>query len=205
MQKQTRLPAAAFEFEGMPQQPAPIQGYPMLPYQGVSESGPLQPGSAAVAGAPMPGAAIAGQENRLQQLSPLRGLPTPREPHPQMLQAAKQIRQELTRLWQEGYLPPNFDPQAALQDPTFLQLTVQMPVYAAARVYAAEQRAAQAEETAIRELSSRLRSREALPRQARADAGASPHKSYLHMTTEEFNRAEQEMRKRARNGENVAL
>jgi hypothetical protein len=78
----------------------------------------------------------------------------------------------LNELMKSNRLPAGFDLVAAAQDPAFMRLTMELPAYAAVRVYAAERRAANAEQQAMQTLLQRLRAREGLPRAARADTAA---------------------------------
>ena len=80
-----------------------------------------------------------------------------------------QLAVELTRLMLGKKLPPDFSLQEALADKDFIQLLAQLPAYAAVRVYAAERRAEESEQTA------RARMTEALELYAR------------HMTEEKEN------------------
>ena len=114
------------------------------------------------------------------------------------------LRQELNELLRQGKLPAGFDLAAAVQDHAFLRLLLELPAYAAVRVYVAEQKAAQAEQTAMQQILSRLQARQGLPRSSRADA-ASASRDYMNMSPEEFARLEREYRDKARKGIKVKL
>jgi len=133
-------------------------------------------------------------------LSPLSPVPKAEEPLPKYREQAAAVRRELAVLMNNGMLPEGFDLKAAMADPAFIELSAELPPYAAVRVYAAEQKAADAEEQAMENILQQLRSREGLPRAARAEQPVSPERDYENMSTEEFLRLEQEMKKRARNG-----
>lgn len=115
------------------------------------------------------------------------------------------ITRELRALDALGHLPEGFDLGIAMADGRFAELTAQLPPLAAARVYDAERRAADAERIAMQNLAARMMAREALPMPARAGAGFSPERDYASMSPESFRRMEEEMRMRARRGERVML
>ncbi len=118
---------------------------------------------------------------------------------------AQSIKRELNDLMRNNFLPPGFDLVAAAQDPAFVRLTMEMPAYAAVRVYHAEQRAQNAERQAMQNVMQRLLARESLPRAARADTAAIASRDYLSMSPEEFARVEREFRDKARRGIKVKL
>lgn len=179
------LPAAAFQY----QQP---QGTIPTPY--------MQP----MAQQPM-------QQTMPRQQMPQQPMP---QPMPQGAPAANaapgttdaaQVKRDLNELMRSNRLPAGFDLVAASQDPAFVRLTMELPAYAAVRVYAAERRAANAEQQAMQALMQRLRAREGLPRAARADTAAAASRDYLSMSPEEFARVERDLRDKARRGIKVKL
>jgi hypothetical protein len=170
------LPAAAFQY----QQP---QGMTPAPYMQQMAQQPMQ-------------------QTMPQQAMP-QGAPAV-NPAPGMTNAA-QVKRDLNELMKSSRLPAGFDLVAAAQDPAFVRLTMELPAYAAVRVYAAERRAANAEQQAMQTLLQRLRAREGLPRAARADTAAAASRDYLSMSPEEFARVEREFRDKARRGIKVKL
>lgn len=112
---------------------------------------------------------------------------------------------ELAELMRSGALPEGFDLQAACQDAAFLQLTMELPLAAAVRVYAAEQRATQADARAKAELSEQMQRRAALPQAIRGTGGAGVTRDYAGMSSEEFRALEQQYRRAAQRGIRVRL
>lgn len=169
---------------------------------------------------PMPGAPAAQlqmQPNMQPQMQPAGMRQNPR----QMQQAAMQLpmqqpdagarrldyeglRAELNTLLQQGKLPAGFDLVSAVQDRVFLKLLLELPAYAAVRVYMAEQRAEHAEQAAMQQLLTRLNARQGLPKPSRANAAAAS-RDYMSMSPAEFARLEREYKEKARNGIKVKL
>ena len=114
------------------------------------------------------------------------------------------LRAELNTLLQQGKLPAGFDIVSAVQDRVFLKLLLELPAYAAVRVYMAEQRAGHAEQAAMQQLLTRLNARQGLPKPSRANA-ASASRDYMSMSPAEFARLEREYKEKARNGIKVKL
>lgn len=112
---------------------------------------------------------------------------------------------ELTELVRSGALPEGFDLAEACSDAAFLELTEELPLAAAIRVYAAERRAARADEGARERLAAKLRSRSALPQPVRGASGASVERDYAGMSDEEFRALEQQYRSAAQRGIRVRL
>lgn len=168
----------------------------------------------------MPGAPAAQpqmQPNMQPQMQPAGMRQNPR----QMQQAAMQLpmqqpdagarrldyeglRAELNTLLQQGKLPAGFDLVSAVQDRVFLKLLLELPAYAAVRVYMAEQRAEHAEQAAMQQLLTRLNARQGLPKPSRANAAAAS-RDYMSMSPAEFARLEREYKEKARNGIKVKL
>lgn len=175
--KPVPFPSAAFE-EETPSQP--VQAQPGMQQQGMMQPGMMQNP------APSPDANRQTAANGGRRLD------------------FEGLRQELSDLLRRGMLPPGFDLVAAVQDRAFLRLILELPAYAAVRVYVAEQRAERAEQTAMQNILSRLHARQGLPRPSRADAAA-PNRDYMSMSPEEFARVEREYREKARKGIKVKL
>ena len=184
------LPAAAFQY----QQP---QGMTPAPYMQQMAQQPMQQ-------QPM-------QQTMPRQQMPQQPIP---QPMPQSAPAANaapgatnaaQVKRDLNELMRSNRLSAGFDLVAAAQDPAFVRLTMELPAYAAVRVYVAERRAANAEQQAMQTLLQRLRAREGLPRAARADTAAAASRDYLSMSPEEFARVERDLRDKARRGIKVKL
>ncbi len=175
------LPAAAFQYQQQ-------QGMAPAPYMQPMAQQPMQQ-------QPMP-------QQPMQQPMP-QGAPATNAA-PGATNAA-QVKRDLNELMRSNRLPAGFDLVAASQDPAFVRLTMEMPAYAAVRVYAAERRAANAEQQAMQALIQRLRAREGLPRAARADTAAAASRDYLSMSPEEFARVERDLRDKARRGIKVKL
>ena len=71
---------------------------------------------------------------------------------------------EITNLIGEGKLPQGFDLENAAKDPALIELMREYGAAAGIRIYAAEQRADEAETNAMERVSERVRQRGALPR-----------------------------------------
>lgn len=115
------------------------------------------------------------------------------------------LKSELRELIEHDLLPEGFDIEEASKDPAFVRLVVELPAYAAVRVYHAEQRASSAEQNAMESILTRLRSRERLPLPSRADAAAPAKRDYLSMSPLEFAALEREYKQKARAGIKVKL
>ncbi len=174
------LPAAAFQYQ-QPQGMAPAPYMQAMAQQPMQQTMPQQP---------------------MQQPMP-QGAPAANAA-PGATNAA-QVKRDLNELMRSNRLPAGFDLVAAAQDPAFVRLTMELPAYAAVRVYVAERRAANAEQQAMQTLLQRLRAREGLPRAARADTAAAASRDYLSMSPEEFARVERDLRDKARRGIKVKL
>ena len=186
------LPAAAFQYQ-QPQAVTPTPYMQAMPQQAMPQQAMPQQA--------MPQQAMP-QQAMPQQAMP-QGAPAV-NPAPGATNAA-QVKRDLNELMKSNRLPAGFDLVAAAQDPAFVRLTMELPAYAAVRVYVAERRAANAEQQAIQTLLQRLRAREGLPRAARADTAAAASRDYLSMSPEEFARVEREFRDKARRGIKVKL
>ena len=115
------------------------------------------------------------------------------------------IRDEIVRLIREGRLPEDFDLQQACMDPAFAGLLAELPPEAAIRVYAAEKRADEAEQSAMQRMSAQVRSRGALPKSSRGGAMGAPAVNYRDMDSATFRKMLGEIKKTTRNGGKVRL
>jgi len=115
------------------------------------------------------------------------------------------IADALGKMIANNTLPEGFDLEKACTDAGFIKLTREMPMEAAVRVYAAEQRAMKAEENARAELAAKMQNRTALPQSARPMGGANVTRDYKNMSSEEFAALEQQFRRAAQQGIRVRL
>ena len=111
----------------------------------------------------------------------------------------------LAELEQANELPGDFDLTAAAGDPAFAELLGEFEPKAAVRIYAAERRADEAEETAKTRMSEQARARKALPKSQRADRAVAPAPDYMSMSKEAFRALEQQYRNAAHNGKRVHI
>ena len=112
---------------------------------------------------------------------------------------------ELHRLVQSGSVPEGFDLKTACTDAAFLQLTQELPMEAAMRVYAAERRADEAETRARERLALQMQSRAALPQAVRGAAGAPVERDYASMSSRDFRALEQQFKRAAQRGIKIRL
>lgn len=115
------------------------------------------------------------------------------------------IRDEIVRLIREGKLPADFDLESACKDEAFAELLAELPPEAAVRVYEAERRAAEAEESAMQRMTTQVRSRNALPKSTRGGAMSAPAVNYRDMDSASFNKMLADIKKTTRNGGKVRL
>ena len=94
---------------------------------------------------------------------------------------------------------------AAAGDPAFAELLGEFEPKAAVRIYAAERRAEEAEETAKTRMSEQARARKALPKSQRTDRAVAPAPDYMSMSKEAFRALEQQYRNAAHNGKRVHI
>ena len=111
----------------------------------------------------------------------------------------------LVGLEQNGELPEGFDLQAAVQDRAFAELLQEFEPKAAVRIYAAEKRADEAENSVKNKMSEQVRARKALPKSQRTDRAIAPAPDYMAMSKEAFSALEQQYRNAARNGKRVHI
>ncbi len=112
---------------------------------------------------------------------------------------------EISTLISEGKLPEGFDLQAAAKDPDLLSLMREYGAAAGIRIYAAEQRAEEAENSAMERVSNRMRERSALPKSTRGGSAAPAATNYRNMSSDAFRELMQQMKKTARDGGKTRL
>ena len=112
---------------------------------------------------------------------------------------------ELFTLTREGKLPEGFDLEEAAKDPELAKLMREFGVEAGIRIYAAEQRAEEAENNAMEHVSARMRDRSALPKSTRGGSAAPAQSNYKGMSSEAFRSLMQQMKKTARDGGKTRL
>ncbi|HML67464.1 MAG TPA: hypothetical protein PKA81_03640 [Clostridia bacterium] len=112
---------------------------------------------------------------------------------------------EVSVLMQEGKLPDGFDMETAAKDPALLQLMYEYGANAGIRIYAAEQRAQDAEDSAMERMSARVRERSQLPKSTRGGSAAPAATNYHGMSSESFRQLMQQMKKTARDGGKTRL
>ena len=112
---------------------------------------------------------------------------------------------ELSTLVQQGKLPEGFDLKTAVEDPELTDLMREYGAEAGIRIYAAEQRAEEAEDSAMERVSARVRERGALPKSTRGGSAAPAATNYHGMSSEAFRALMQQMKKTARDGGKTRL
>ncbi len=112
---------------------------------------------------------------------------------------------EIATLIGEDKLPEGFDLQEAAKDPALIELMREYGAAAGIRIYAAEQRAEEAEQSAMERVSERMRQRSALPRSMRGGSANAAATNYGAMSSEAFRELLQQMKKTARDGGRTRL
>lgn len=112
---------------------------------------------------------------------------------------------EISVLIQKGKLPEGFDLESAAKDPNLAELMREYGAEAGIRIYAAEQRAEEAENSAMERVSARVRERSALPRSTRGGSAAPAATNYRGMSADAFRELIQQMKKTARDGGKTRL
>jgi len=112
---------------------------------------------------------------------------------------------ELALMYQNGEMPEGFDLQQAAGDPALMELIQAYGTEAGVRVYAAEQRAEQSEQSAMQRVSAQVRSRNAMPRSSRGGSTTASAPDYRHMSSESFRELLQQLKKTARDGGRTRL
>jgi hypothetical protein len=113
--------------------------------------------------------------------------------------------EEISTLISDGKLPEGFDMEQAAQDPALVALMREYGAAAGIRIYAAEQRAEEAENSAMERMSARMRERSALPKSSRGGSAAPAATNYRGMSSESFRELMQQMKKTARDGGKTRL
>ena len=111
----------------------------------------------------------------------------------------------LAEMEQNGELPEDFDLSEAVKDRAFAELISEFGPKAAVRIYVAERRAEQAEETVKTRMSETVRSRSALLKSQRTDRAVAPAPDYMAMSKEAFSALEKQYRNAANSGKRVHI
>lgn len=111
----------------------------------------------------------------------------------------------LAEMERNGELPEGFALSEAVKDRAFAELLGEFEPKAAVRIYAAEKRAEEAEESVRTRISEQARSRKALPKSTRTDRAVSPAPDYMAMSKEAFSALEKQYRNAAQNGRRVHI
>ena len=112
---------------------------------------------------------------------------------------------EISVLVQQGKLPEGFDLESAAKDPELANLMREYGAEAGIRIYAAEQRAEEAENNSMERVSARVRERSALPKSTRGGSAAPAATNYHGMSSEAFRALMQQMKKIDRDGGKTRL
>ena len=112
---------------------------------------------------------------------------------------------EVSALMRQGKLPEGFDLEEAANDPALVKLMREYGAGAGIRIYAAEKRAEDAENSAMERMSARVRERSALPKSTRGGSAAPSTTNYNGMSSESFRQLMQQMKKTARDGGKTRL
>lgn len=111
----------------------------------------------------------------------------------------------LIAMEQSGELPEGFDLSEAVKDPAFAKLLKEFEPKAAVRIYVAEKRAEDAENSVKARMSEQARSRSALPKSQRTDRAVAPAPDYMNMSKEAFSALEQQYKNAAHSGKRVHI
>ena len=133
--------------------------------------------------------------------TPVEQAPAETEAENPFLEAAN----TLAAMEQNGELPEGFDLSAAVQDRAFAELLTEFEPKAAIRIYLAEKRAEEAEESVKTRMSEQARSRNALPKSQRTDRAVAPAPDYMSMSKEAFSALEKQYRNAAQSGKRVHI
>ena len=112
---------------------------------------------------------------------------------------------EVSALMQQGKLPEGFDLEEAANDPALVKLMREYGAGAGIRIYAAEKRAEDAENSAMERMSARVRERNSLPKSTRGGSAAPSATNYHGMTSDSFRQIMQQMKKTSRDGGKTRL
>ena len=111
----------------------------------------------------------------------------------------------LVEMERNGELPEGFDLSEAVKDRAFAELLQEFEPKAAVRIYAAEKRAEDAENSVRTRMSEQARSRKALPKSQRTDRAVAAAPDYMSMSREAFSTLEKQYRNAAQNGKRVHI
>ena len=117
----------------------------------------------------------------------------------------EELVDEISVLVQQGKLPEGFDLESAAKDPELANLMREYGAEAGIRIYAAEQRAEEADNNAMERVSARVRERSALPKSTRGGSAAPAATNYHGMSSEAFRTLLQQMKKTAHDGGKTSL
>lgn len=157
------------------------------------------------------------QNNMIEQAIGRRGAAKPQAPaagmpqmpamgnDPQADDALLPLVNELYAMMQSGEAPEGFDLEAACQDEAFAMLCDEFGVKAAARIWAAEKRAEEAENAAMANVNQKMQSRKALPRSVNGGGFATPKPDYANMDAATFRKLSAQLKSAARDGKRVSL
>ena len=112
---------------------------------------------------------------------------------------------EIATLISEDKLPEGFDLEQAASDPELISLMREYGAAAGIRIYAAEKRAEEAENSAMERVSNRMRERSALPKSTRGGSATPATTNYHGMSSDSFRELMQQMKKTARDGGKTRL
>jgi hypothetical protein len=111
----------------------------------------------------------------------------------------------LVEMERNGELPEGFDLQEAVKDRTFAELLQEFEPKAAVRIYVAEKRAEEAENSVKTRMSEQARSRKALPKSQRTDRAVAASPDYMSMSGEAFSALEKQYKNAAHSGKRVQI
>lgn len=112
---------------------------------------------------------------------------------------------EMAELIEQNKLPEGFDLNKAAGNAELVELMREYGAAAGIRIYAAEERAKEAEDNAMRRVSEQVRARSALPKSTRGGGAAPSATNYRGMSSEAFSDLLSQMKKTARDGGKTRL
>ena len=112
---------------------------------------------------------------------------------------------EMAELIEQNKLPEGFDLNKAAGDAALVELMREYGAAAGVRIYAAEARAKEANDCAMRRVSEQVRARNALPKSTRGGGAAPSATNYHGMSGEAFRELLAQMKKTARDGGKTRL
>ena len=133
--------------------------------------------------------------------APVANEPTETEAENPFIEAAN----TLVELERNGELPEGFELETAVHDRAFAELLGEFEPKAAVRIYVAEKRAEEAEDSVKTRMSEKARSRSALPKSQRTDRAIAPTPDYMAMSKEAFAALEKQNRNAAQSGKRVHI